>query len=347
MIISISGLAYIFWMISRGIFSPSIGEMNFFASVRGILILTPLALLCALVASTRPKLSAIIITLLGTIAILHFVTITLSDNIFDSRVAFRSLSADPDKSNYQSTSFYFGLSCVYLMVIAALNRGFPKLLSIAGAILVVILMGLVGARSSIVALAISAASIIIITRKFKLLQAILIACTFLTIMALLASHVGLIDFEELITQIVVIDRFVLLTTEEDSSERERLFTSALGMWLDNPVHFIIGGGLASFPRFIGEAADEGWYPHNFILESLAEGGIVAGLLLVTTGLRLAVKLITYTSDTLSITNVYLGALAVYAVSAFQFMGGLESLWIPTFFVGIFLLSNFQTEYESS
>lgn len=335
-------LAYICWMVARGVFSPAFGEPNFLASIRAAVILVPLVLLCALVAAKNQKCAALTIFVFGLIAIAHFCILSLVGGTFDEPAGFRSLAADPENENYQSTSFYFGLVGVFMACIALRGRGLLVLFGIVSSTLVVALMAAVGARAALVALAASAFAIAAISDFGRLVRALAFALLTLFVAAITAWMLGLLDLETFRKQLVVIDRFVVLIEDDDSSQRVRLFTSALAMWLDSPKNFLVGGGLGTFPAFIGEPAEEGWYPHNFILESLAEGGLVAGLLLLPVGLRLLFEFVRLRSNRANIGNAYLGALALYAVAAFQVMGGVQTLWIPTFFVALFFFSNSQS-----
>lgn len=328
-------------MLARAIFSPAFGETNFIASIRGTMILVPLALLCALISAKNPQCAAKTVLAFGLIAIAHFTVLTLVGGTFSEPAGFRSLSADPDKQNYQSTSFYFGLVGVGMACAALRHRGLPALLGILGAVLTVALMGTVGARAALVALVLSTFAIMATSQFGRLVRVLTLAAPIFTGVAIVAWTTGLIDLETVRKQLVVIDRFLVLIEDDDSSQRVRLFASAIAMWLDSPTNFLVGGGLGTFPAFIGESAEEGWYPHNFILESLAEGGLVAGLLLLPVGVRLLTEFFKLKSNTAHIGQVYLGALAVYAVVAYQVMGGLQTLWIPTFFVALFLFSNSQ------
>jgi O-antigen ligase len=334
-------LAYVCWMVGRGIFSPAFGEPNFLASIRGIVILVPLVLLCALVAAKNQKCAAQIIFLFGFIAIAHFCVLALLGGTFSESAGFRSLSSDLEAQNYQSTSFYFGFVGVFTACMALRYRGSPALFGIVGTIVVVALMGAVGARASLAALTASVFAIITISDLGRMVRVLSLAFLIFIVVAILAWGVGILDIEAFRSQLVVIDRFVELFDEDDSSQRVRLFSSALAMWLDSPTSFLVGGGLSAFPAFIGESKEEGWYPHNFVLESLAEGGLVAGLILLPIGLRLLYEFVKLKSKRADIGNIYLGALALYAVAAFQVMGGVQTLWIPTFFVALFLFGNSQ------
>jgi hypothetical protein len=63
------------------------------------------------------------------------------------------------------------------------------------------------------------------------------------------------------------------------SFRVRLFKTAVSEWTANPSNFIIGSGPQTFPQAFGRNS-EGWYPHNFFLESLCEYGLIGGVLIL-------------------------------------------------------------------
>lgn len=99
---------------------------------------------------------------------------------------------------------------------------------------------------------------------------------------------------------------------------------------------LFGGGLGSFLNFI-RASEKGMYPHNFILESLAEGGVIAGVLLMWCASKLKFSL--YQEEISgSISGAYICALAIYSVMAFRLMGGISGFWQPMLFVVILIYS---------
>jgi O-antigen ligase len=87
-------------------------------------------------------------------------------------------------------------------------------------------------------------------------------------------------------------RFLILFDQADDpllrtgANRFDYFAAAYRLWLESP---IIGHGLASFaPLFAGGAERQGSYPHNAILQILAEFGIVGIVLFIVfilSGLR--------------------------------------------------------------
>lgn len=335
-------LAYIAWLLVRATLSPALGQPNFIASVRGTATLIPLALLCAAIASQDPRCATRTIFVFSLVAITHFCAIAIFNGTFGTPSGLRSLSADPESQNYQSTSFYFGLAAVAMTCIAFFVRGPWTIFATMGSIFSIALMGVVGGRAALIAL-IASTMWVVTTSSFRgLTRKMMLASPALAFIFFGIWLSETVDLEEIQNQLIVIDRLLVLTEGDDSSQRIRLFGSALAMWLDSPRNFLFGGGIGSFPNFIGEST-EGWYPHNFILESLAEGGLIAGVLILLIGLQLIREFAKLKPSQSGIEDVILGALAFYATVAYQFIGGLQTLWIPTFFVALFLFRNSQSK----
>lgn len=330
-------LAYIIWLLIRSVFSPALGQSNYFSSIRSLLILTPLALLVALVASTNERVASRAIFVFGLLALAHYCFLLLVGGSFDDPGGFRSLSSDADRRNYQSTSFYFGFVALGMVLLIFHGRGLAVVLGAVGVLLTIVLMGTIGARSSPVAVAASAIWIALSMRASRTFRRVLTVVAVGLVVLGCLWVTGVLDSQAIGDQLVVIDRFLVLTEGDDSSHRIRLFQSAIEMWLHSPSNFLVGGGVGAFPQFIRES-EEGWYPHNFVLESLAEGGLVAGVCLGAIGILFTRRLRSLKIREHTLERTYLFSLAIYAVIAYQFMGGLQTLWIPTFFVALSLFS---------
>lgn len=333
-------IAYIFWMVLRAIFSPALGQANFILSVQGLLLQTPVALLCALVAARNPKCAALTVFAFGLIALAHFCALAVFNGILGETAGARGLAVIGERQiyNYQSTTFYFGLVGVAMACAALRGRGKNAAYGSLGLLAVIAFMAMVGARASILALAASALAIVALTSFSRLARLAVIAAAGMALIFFAARIAGLFEIEAVRVKLVAFDRFLLLAEEGDRSYRIRLFTAAIAMWLDSPTNFLIGGGLGAFPAFIGET-DAGWYPHNFILETLAEGGIIGGLLLVPIAVKLAVEFIRLKSNPDTPWKLYLAALAFYGIVAYQVMGGLQRFWLPAFFAALFLFAD--------
>lgn len=327
--------ALVVWLIARSILSPALLHENYIASVRSLAVITPLAVSAALVANLHAKLAARLILSVGLVAAIHVSIGLLFGDLQIGAGAFLSLSSDAERQNYQSTGFYLGLVAVGAGVAAINRKGLARSIGWVGAIVGLGLMGLVGARSSIVAAIGSITCISLLFHGFRAIRAALIGGLVLGLVYLAFQPTALFDTSAASGYFLAIDRFMALA-DGDSSSRIFLFKSALMQWTDSYVNLLFGAGLGSFPGFIGEGTD-GWYPHNFVLESLAEGGAIAGALLFAIALPVGRRVLACRRSDMTFEYWYLAALALYAVIAYQFMGGLQSIWIPVFFVSVFAL----------
>ena len=257
---------YITWMGITALYSPSLGQSSQVASLKSLFLLIPLALICGRFAATNKKIASYSIALMSLIAVIHYTYIFLSSNADAATSGFRSLAGDAEKQNYQSTSFYFGFLAIFLGVLAVKKSGIVRSLCAMGIVAVFFLMGTVGARSS--AVAILATLILIVHIESPRRRTLKIVITLLVVTLAGVAAWLVVDNSNYQGQLVLLDRFVALADEDDSSKRVYLFSEAVAMWLNTGWNVLFGGGLGSFPNFI-RASEKGMYPHNFILESLA------------------------------------------------------------------------------
>ena len=328
---------YVAWMLFRSLTSPALGDENNIASLKSILILVPISVMCALVGAKYSLYSARLIGVIGLIAFFHYCALHFMGEQFGDEASFRSLSSVSGYENYQATSFYVGIVGVLMGSFAAISNGRSVLYGIAGLFLMLLIMSTIGARSAIVALIVSITTIFMFAGISKAMRMLLVIGSFVLVGISIGSLYGYFNLEVVQRYLTVIDRFTVLAEGGDPSHRLRLFTSAIQMWFYSASNFLVGGGVGAYPLFIGETGG-GWYPHNFILESFAEGGLVAGFLLICILFKLVKKLRVTMLERYSFENVFLGALAVYALVSYQFMGGVQTLWIPVFFITLFLFS---------
>lgn len=329
-------LALIIWLLVRAVTSPAFGLLNNLSSIRSIAVLMPIALLCAALAAKSPKIVLVTIFLLSSIAVGQYLQAILIGHIdaFGEAKRFHALFSDLGKSSYQSTSLYFGLLATIAGAIFVAKRGLGLFVGAFMFLGIIALMGTVGARACMVAVVAALVAMAVIHGAGGMARLTMVGLLTVAIVAV-ASAIGRLDMAALLDRFVITYRFAVLGANHDSSHRIWLFSSAIHMWVSSPANFIIGGGIGTFPAFIGEW-EQGWYPHNFILESLAEGGIIAGMLLLIIAVKFIRALNLFAARPNSFEHVCLSGLAVYAMTAYQFMGGLESLWFSTFFLALFM-----------
>jgi len=104
-----------------------------------------------------------------------------------------------------------------------------------------------------------------------------IARTLAMLWILVIGSGGLYGLSSLIDSTLLAQRFGELFEGGDASMRLFLFGSAIDLFLTDMGTVLFGAGINSFPVAIGRSG-AGWYPHNIVLELLAEYGLVGCLL---------------------------------------------------------------------
>ena len=326
----------------RSVASPALGLENFLKSLRGIFILSPLAILSALACRYNAKTASGTIFCMGFTALLLYVYIMLSGDLLEI-VGFRSITSDTGEDNYQSTAFYIGLAAIGFLAMMDYPNRLVKVASFLGFIGVVVLMATVGARAAVGAVGLCFVLYYLSNLFGSFRKSIWLSLCI--VMVILSSVALYLNNENIVETLSVIERFEVVMEDADGSNRAMLFTSAIKLWLESPLTFLFGAGLGAFPAYIGEHSP-GWYPHNFLLETLSEGGIVAVLPMLALVFLTAKK---FLSDArvynVPVERRYLGYCAVYAVLVYSFIGGLSVLWIPFFFVFSYLSCENGNSYD--
>ncbi|MCT8126387.1 O-antigen ligase family protein [Alishewanella sp. BS5-314] len=305
--------------------SPEFGSASWVQVFVSIFVVTPMVMICAFIASNNEKLACKIIFTLSGVVLVHVLYKIYSVESFSG---FISLNSDIENPNYQATSFYLGLFSISLIsAMASLRRAKLFLVTIIF-LISCISMSLVGARSVFVAL-----TVVFLFSFFMLDRTRLFIITCVSILTFFTLT---FIYPDLVENILIIQRFAALSGD-DSSSRVFLFTSAIELWLLNAKTFLFGSGISSFPLFIG-ANEPGWYPHNFILEILAEIGLF-GMIPIFMILILIFWNFKSVFRNYSEPKIIIFSYALYALISYQFMGGVNSLWIPMFF---FLLAIFSS-----
>jgi len=321
-------------IMGRSIVSPALGSDNFWNSFRGLILLSPLAILSVLASRHGTRAASMTIFVMGLFAVLLYIYLILFENVLFSH-GFRSLSGQVEEENYQATSFYFGLAALGLLVSFDYLVGLKKMLVFIGFLVVISLMATVGARASflgiVLCFAISYASKIFLAFRSWFL---------LSIGIIIVSGLCLLffsDAESIPDIFSVIARFQYLSNVEDSSMRMMLFGSAIELWLESPLTVIFGAGLGAFPAYIGQS-ELGWYPHNFVLEALAEGGIIGAFPIIILIYMVLNRFISDIKDrNIRWDRCYLGYCTIFTIIVYSFTGGFSSLWILVYFIFSYLL----------
>jgi O-antigen ligase len=313
--------------------SPSISEDDWSKVVISLFIVTPMVLVSAIMASKNREVALCAINFTALLTLLHVLVVMYN---LDSFTGFISLNSNVENPNYQATSFYLGLFAIGFIFKLSSEKGVNLVLNFLFFTSICIAMSLVGARSVFIALL-----VVLIFGLYMLSKSRLYL--FLFVFLLMISLI-LVSYPEFFESILIIQRFAALSGD-DSSSRVYLFTSAIELWLSDLNTLFFGSGISYFPYFIN-ATESGWYPHNFILEILSEVGLF-GLLPILFILFLffsTTKSIFHINDPVIITLYFYG---LYSLLSYQFMGGLNSLWIPLFFIYLSVFSTNRIRWKIS
>lgn len=330
-------IIYIAWMLLTSLWSPAIGDTNWWSSVRSLALILPAMLMAACIAARNPQGASFAIVGCGILACSHYGYLLGTGHAFSEEAGgFGAIAVIEGVANYQATAFYIGIVGVWAITLIE----FQKRYMLAGSILFLLsaaFMVTAGARSSMVGLMILVAFVLGNTklRHMAKLGSIGLVGVFAGVVSI---HLVSDQFMgDALNRLPLVDRFLVLFEDGDSSHRVNLFLSALEMWLYSPVNLVFGGGVAAYPVFTGQSYEAGWYPHNFILESLAEGGLIAGLML---------SIIFYSfvgalkpKFSLGFNSLFLRNFALFSCASYMFMGGIQTIWIPFFALSLYLFTS--------
>jgi len=259
-------------------------------------------------------------------------TLSVDSQIFQNIFPELSLEYTP----YQNINTYLGLfiiTCVYFYG----NSNRRNLLLPLMGLLAFMGMFIIGGRSSVVASVIALTLHGIVRFKNDKSRRVKMLLFFVFLAACFFVYFG--DIAGFFQNTVLYDRFNRLSTDDDSSERAFLFGKAIELFLRDTETFFVGAGINSFPAYVGKY-EIGYYPHNIVLELLAEYGLCGFALFmapVVQILRLRKKRLG------TIYGVSNGEVAAFTLATYywvisSFTGGLQSSWILIFFTFLLLPS---------
>jgi len=235
---------------------------------------------------------------------------------------------------YQNINVYLGMFSV--LTLATIDKEaaiIKKWMAIMAILSTIYLMAIIGGRASILGLL-----LVIIVYAANASQDIPWTARNL-IKLLLASMLILALIEYLSNadlgyakNYIGVRRFLALRESGDTSERIFLFSKALELFLRDGKTFLFGAGINGFPAYIHQYAP-GSYPHNVILELLAEYGIIGFILFM---IPLALIIIARRKELGCIygNNKYektVFLLAVYFWVISSFTGDMSTSWVLIFF----------------
>lgn len=213
---------------------------------------------------------------------------------------------DGDTVPYQTINLFIGLFAVSISALF-LDRSLLRIILVSAVISGCIFIQIVvGGRGAIVATVIALSLTFIDKLGFWRSLLILLVGSLAALLALMAIDVDL-------TKATAIWRFQEVFDAADPSMRLSLWRDAVQMWIQHPLW---GAGTDAFMSSRGDDV----YAHNFILEILAEYGLLGlGFFLVPFYVLIARR------DRANRSNTHLIVLAIYLMACFAFSGEIKDL----------------------
>jgi hypothetical protein len=303
-------------------------------------ILIPISCLLGLFCGFEPAPTMRVLFIFGLIAEVHFLILLFLDPIF-LEGPFRGLNrASPATgalyltSNYFTTSIFIGLFGILLYGWSFHgDQGLQKLAILFLFSISTLSLCLTGSRAPLIAFI--SAVLFLFWIKLKNRQKKTRPCISLAFAAIpaLGILIYLWFFQKgklpLFTSLA---RIAELFRQPDQSTRLKMFGDAVRGWMESPQTLVFGHGLGGYgAKFAGPSEEA--YPHNFFLETLHDGGLIGGTLLVFTGWFFIKKaFVKFPKPWLVPFDLHvLQALFLFFFLTWQVVGGIESLWLPFFF----------------
>lgn len=261
-------------------FSLTINYFNNNQTVIVLSLLNPIYILLATLVAEKQKC---ILSFIYSLTFVYFIFIIiqwLQGKLEPSsnNTIFIQVFDVVDQEFYQNINNYLGTMCILTLGMFTRRSWLINFLKMTSIILCLFFMLKIGGRSPIVSL-----SMVFIFWYFILKIKFESMYFMLTIIILvIATYILMLSFDQLIifmqeSDITSINRFSRLFSGSDTSHRGFLFGNALAQLMDSPKNLFFGGGMSSFSIFTKEYNID-LYPHNIILELLAEYGIVGFIL---------------------------------------------------------------------
>jgi len=323
-----------------------IGEkLNDLFTIRTLVLINPIFVLLALLCLQNKKDVIKLLYLLSSTYLIILICSLIQGNISLGLNQISQVFMGIEEGDYQNINNYLGLLAICNLGLLSSNIKYISMISKILISLSIIGMFAVGGRGSVVAL--SAIFFIYFFNKLKsfsynlsfiIKSIILIFILFVMITYYFAETTEILDVS------VTWKRF-MLTDEGDP--RISLFSNALELFFSNIKTMIFGAGINSFPVYIGWY-DTGMYPHNILLELLAEYGIIGTIFFAIPAVYVICirknKLGSIYGD--SIHEKIIFFIFIYFLIINAFNGNLRSSWTFIFFLYLLLPSQKNVEISN-
>ncbi len=318
-----------------------IGEkLNDLFTIRTLVLINPIFVLLALLCLQNKNN---VINLLYLLSFSYFIILIWSliqGNISLSSNNEQNIFMNIDNGFYQNINMYLGLFAICNLGLLSSNNKFISVISKILILLSVIGMFIIGGRGSVVALvAIFLIYYINILKSFTFTLSFILKSIILIIIVVALMAFYFAEITQILNASITWQRFMMLTKEGDESLRIYLFSHALELFFSNIKTMIFGAGINSFSVYIG-VNDLRMFPHNILLELLAEYGTVGTILFaIPAGYIISIrnKILGSTfGDCINEQIIFL--IFIYILINDLFNGALRTSWMFIFFMFLLIPS---------
>jgi len=266
---------------------------------------------------------------------------------FGEASGFNKVFSTVDGAAYQNVTQYLGLLAVLSIAFATGKKKLLSYLHISLIFFVLYLMFVIGGRSSIV----SVIAVLLLAFQIQKSLTVLVSIIFLV----LFGGLGLfLLFPEIAahsvfdSNLIGVRRFAVLVEGGDRTGRLSLFSAAIELFLSSPKNFFFGGGMTSYPVFVGSNSP-GMYPHNLILELLSEYGVVGFSLFIAPVIYLFKRRKDRIGNIVGNNTTEKTAFYVflYFLTISMFSGGLRVSWVLVFVIFLLFVDKTRTTKKHS
>jgi O-antigen ligase len=327
------GLYILFLIYSLISFLLTPNYLNDIFTIRTLTVINPIFIVLALLCRNEKQYLLRLLYLASFVYFLFAMHSFFMEKLVIKSSVFQDIFGLTKDASYQNNNLYLGIFLILTVVKAKyekilLKKCFLYLLSLCS----VGFMLLIGGRTPLFATMVVFIIFYIVEYKYSLLVTRFKSFLLLFVMAFIIV-VFYSSAINLLKDMITFQRIQILFEGGDPSRRFFLFSSAIELFMLNVKNVIFGAGINSFPAYIGEYST-GWYPHNIILELLAEYGIFGTFLfLFPIGYILRIRKselgTVYGRNTFDEQLMFLLAIYFWAIN--MFTGGLRSSWVLIFF----------------
>jgi hypothetical protein len=201
-------------------------------------------------------------------------------------------------------------------------------------------MFIIGGRGSVVALvAIFLIYYINILKSFTFTLSFIPKSIILIIIVVALMAFYFAEITQILNASITWQRLISLTEEGDESQRIFLFSNSIALFFSDVKTMLFGAGINSFPVYIGDNTTD-MFPHNIILELLAEYGIIGTIIFTALAgyiISIRNKILGSTfGDCINEQIIFL--IFIYILINDLFNGALRTSWMFIFFMFLLIPS---------